>query len=106
MQKLNLDYIVREDCEKEYGGRRKINSHICASGEKNKSDSCEGDSGGPLMGIRLSNYTGQTEVIGITSFGSKRCSSNRPAVHIKVGNFLDWIHRFIIDAITEQSMHT
>merc|ERR1712062_62473 len=66
MQKLNLDFI---DCRSEeaYGRRRKVNSHICASGEKYISDSCKGDSGGPLMGINLLNYTGQTEAVGITS---------------------------------------
>ena len=98
MQKLNLDFI---DCKEAY--RRRRNSHTCASGEKYISDSCKGDSGGPLMGINLSNYTGQTEAVGITSIGSRKCNSYRPAVHTKVGNFLDWINEFIIDAITEQS---
>ena len=68
--KLNLSLVKNDECEKILGYKTRklpISSQICATGEQFKSDSCSGDSGGPLMAFN--KRSGQTEVIGIVSIG-------------------------------------
>ena len=68
--KLNLSLVKNDECEKILGYKTRklpISSQICATGEQFKSDSCSGDSGGPLMAFN--KKSGQTEVIGIVSIG-------------------------------------
>ena len=83
--KLNLSLVKNDQCEKILGYKTKklpISSQICATGEKFKSDSCSGDSGGPLMAFN--NISGQTEVIGIVSIGIRMLKFNRLALMKKV----------------------
>merc|ERR1711962_260509 len=68
LMKLNLSLVKNDECEKILGYKTRklpISSQICATGEQFKSDSCSGDSGGPLMAFN--KKSGQTEVIGIVS---------------------------------------
>ncbi|XP_063834116.1 phenoloxidase-activating enzyme-like [Ostrinia nubilalis] len=64
-------------------------TQICAGGEANK-DSCNGDSGGPLMYEREDVVF---EVLGITSYGEEKCGTvNAPAIYTKVHSYMNWIH--------------
>nr|CAD7428578.1 unnamed protein product [Timema monikensis] len=57
-------------------------------------DACRGDSGGPLMGKIESPTTSQQQTyqLGIVSFGSIPCGSNKaPSVFTRVSEYLDWI---------------
>lgn len=48
---------------------------LCAGGEEGK-DSCNGDSGGPLMGEDLLNgFNPYTYLAGIVSFGPRACGT-------------------------------
>jgi len=62
--------------------------HICAGGESGK-DSCNGDSGGPLLGREddASPYA----LIGIVSGGSSRCGTGAPAIYTRVAYYREWI---------------
>ena len=61
-------------------------TQLCASAVSG-SDSCRGDSGGPLLDL-----TGnQATVIGIVSFGTNKCDSSIPGVYSRVSAYLDWI---------------
>ena len=55
-------------------------------------DSCNGDSGGPLAYKRGDNDE-PWYLIGIVSYGTKKCGIGKPGVYTKVTNYLDWIER-------------
>ncbi|XP_059612049.1 serine protease grass-like [Phlebotomus argentipes] len=66
-------------------------NQFCAGGENNV-DTCKGDSGGPL--VYPGNVRGQRYVqFGIVSAGLKSCgvSNGRPAVYVRVANYMKWI---------------
>lgn len=69
------------------------NSQICAGGKENE-DTCDGDSGGPLMQL---NDDGRWSLVGITSFGwaesgvSYCGTKDLPSVYSKVYSFKKWI---------------
>merc|ERR1711971_307572 len=63
-------------------------TQICADGEKGK-DSCNGDSGGPLIWKDYAN--GPYYQIGLVSFGSKACAKGMPGVYTRVADYMDWI---------------
>ena len=70
-------------------------THFCAGGELGK-DSCNGDSGGGLFSdlIEGQDKTGldrKWEVVGIVSFGSRRCGNGKPGVYTRVSKYLQWI---------------
>ncbi|XP_036322710.1 serine protease 7-like [Rhagoletis pomonella] len=91
-QKLQIPLVDLEQCQRKYW-ERKVNvvkSHICAGGVYAE-DSCEGDSGGPLMRFRNDAWV----LEGIVSFGYKCGLSGWPAVHTRVAQFDDWIRRNI-----------
>ena len=91
--KLSVDLpgVDRASCNKRYNGNTKNmvfrETQICAGGVKGK-DSCNGDSGGPL--IRDENlYWYQT---GIFSFEPSKCGLDRvPFVYTNVASYIDWI---------------
>jgi len=96
---LFLEYKKSAVCESEFQSQTGISefkvqdSQICAAGELG-SDSCKGDSGGPLM--RLDVNEGKYEVIGLTSFGNKNCDSATPGFYTRVYNYLPWITDFMV----------
>lgn len=64
-------------------------TQLCAGGEAGK-DSCNGDSGGPLMNYAL-NDTSQFYIEGIVSFGARCGLGGWPGVYTRVNRYLDWI---------------
>ncbi|GJQ74219.1 hypothetical protein Trydic_g19126 [Trypoxylus dichotomus] len=67
-------------------------SQICVGG--GKADSCNGDSGGPLMtSIEEQDGTQVWYLVGVVSFGyNKPCGTlNRPGIYTSVSQYLDWI---------------
>ena len=64
-------------------------THLCAGGEKGK-DSCSGDSGG---GLFSEVGEGKWQVVGIVSYGSKRCGNGTPGVYTRVSQYLQWIEQ-------------
>jgi len=87
-----FDFVPRED-------------QICAGGEVGK-DSCGGDSGGPLYmryiidGQKKSAYFDNSKpwyLLGIVSFGTKKCGSGNPAIYTRVESFVPWIRENIKD---------
>lgn len=64
---------------------------LCAGGNSH-SDSCRGDSGGPLMYNGNINNIVKTVQLGIVSYGSSACGIiGRPAVYTYVSKYVDWI---------------
>ncbi|XP_045454980.1 phenoloxidase-activating enzyme-like [Melitaea cinxia] len=64
---------------------------ICAGGVEGK-DSCDGDSGGPLMYEKDQYYY----VTGIVSFGAQKCGTpGNPGVYTNVFMYLSWINKVL-----------
>lgn len=67
-------------------------NQICAGGEKGK-DSCNGDSGGPLMYFMVGeDGAKQWYEEGIVSFGPTECGGDlTPAVYTRTARYMNWI---------------
>lgn len=75
------------------------NDQLCTAGQEGR-DTCEGDSGGPLMRFEVleDNGTPRYYLLGIVSFGPRRCgTADLPGVFTKVSNYVDWILRQMAD---------
>lgn len=84
--------VDQQLCQRKFRQRKVeiVDTQLCAGGEFAK-DSCEGDSGGPLM-----RFSGSAWVLeGIVSFGVKCGLKDMPAVHTRVASYDDWIRRKI-----------
>jgi len=62
--------------------------HLCAGGEDGK-DSCNGDSGGPLMARR--NKLSPWQVVGVVSGGTSVCGVGAPGIFTRVTQYRQWI---------------
>lgn len=89
--KVSVPTFDFEMCRQLYRNRNinLVDSQVCAGGNYAQ-DSCNGDSGGPLM----SRENGAWIAEGIVSFGLG-CGVERPAVYTKVQSFLPWIRHQI-----------
>jgi len=67
-----------------------LDSQLCARGQSG-TDSCSGDSGGPLMAV----LRGRWYLAGVVSFGTQRCDSSLPGVYTRVSSFWQWIEGVI-----------
>ncbi|XP_012254493.2 CLIP domain-containing serine protease 14D-like [Athalia rosae] len=93
LRKVTLPIIPYEDCASLYKLRNiKIwYKQICAGGS-NRSDSCSGDSGGPLQTLGMYNGQPRNILYGIVSFGPRDCGLDGvPGVYTKVEYYMDWI---------------
>ena len=70
--------------------RRPITSkQLCAGGQPGQ-DSCNGDSGGPV--VAPTQFGPPYSVVGLVSFGDINCGkSDVPSVNTRVSEYLDWI---------------
>ncbi|XP_007518956.2 granzyme A-like [Erinaceus europaeus] len=94
LREVNVTVIDRRTCNdaKHYDFQPIVgNSMICAGGRNGEDDSCEGDSGSPLIC--------DMEFRGVTSFG-KCGNSQKPGVYILLTNkYVNWIKKTIAGAI-------
>lgn len=84
----NLNVWSDADCRESYG----TDSHICAG--QNGSNTCDGDSGGPLMqSVQVYGARYRHMVLeAIISQGFMACNSKfNPSIGMRVRNFLSWI---------------
>lgn len=63
-------------------------TQLCAGGERDK-DSCNGDSGGPLLHNKGNDR--QHYIEGIVSFGAKCGTAGWPGIYTRVTAYKDWI---------------
>ena len=63
---------------------------FCAGLKEGKSDTCEGDSGGPLY----CKHRGVYVLYGITSVGKNCAVANQPGIYTKVAKVISWIKEY------------
>jgi len=93
-----LDSVPMAECQAVYGVAGKegrlgpisdldiLSSQLCAQGT-GATDSCTGDSGGPLMA-----QVGNTWYLaGVVSFGTQQCDSSLPGIYTRISHFHAWI---------------
>lgn len=99
---VTLDYFANEQCKIHFKTvsvrqlSRNIDdeTQICAGGKYNVSDTCKGDSGGPLMSEN-EWFNVIRNVVGVTSFGKSCVIKGMPAVYTRVSRYLPWIEEII-----------
>jgi hypothetical protein len=89
LMKVDLQVVNLESCKNLPGyGPTKIHGNVICAANPQRS-TCQGDSGGPLI---LTN--GSPSLIGIISWGKKRCNGDgQPGVYTRVASYSDWIQR-------------
>lgn len=80
----DLEYCVRKFQTRQI---RLVSTQLCAGGDFAK-DSCDGDSGGPLM--RLSQQK-QWFLEGVVSFGNRCGLQGWPGIYTNVRSYIIWI---------------
>ncbi|CAK1547620.1 unnamed protein product [Leptosia nina] len=82
-----LPFVKEDHCKRIYADLPLLNV-VCAGGEAGK-DSCDGDSGGPLMYEVEQKYI----AVGVLSFGYRQCGiADRPSVYTNVFKYVKWIN--------------
>ncbi|AWP16012.1 Forkhead box I2 [Scophthalmus maximus] len=94
LKEVAVEVFSSARCKRgDYFGRKFTDNMICAhkvcpdpcDQPHKKEDSCDGDSGGPL----LYNHV----VVGITSNGGKKCGQlKKPGIYTIVSHYTEWIH--------------
>ncbi|GMF38804.1 unnamed protein product [Phytophthora fragariaefolia] len=83
MEEVNVNIISNAECNKGY--RRRITEGMLCAGDGNGKDTCNGDSGGPLIANNV--------LVGIVSWGGK-CGANA-GVYTRVSYVRDYIKNII-----------
>ncbi|VCW53664.1 unnamed protein product [Gulo gulo] len=98
LQCANIQLRSDEECRQVYPGKITANM-LCAGSKEGGKDSCEGDSGGPL----ICNGT----LHGIISWGDFPCGQpNRPGVYTRVSQYVLWIRDTIRKHRTQEQKWT
>lgn len=66
---------------------------MCAGDPNATTDTCEGDSGGPMQ---VPYERGLSMIVGITSFG-EQCASGQPSVYTRVAYYIRWLESRVTD---------
>ncbi|CAB3261925.1 unnamed protein product [Arctia plantaginis] len=98
LQEVQVPIINNTACEAMYqaaGYNEHIpNIFICAGRSKGGADSCEGDSGGPMV---LRRQRDDRFVLGgIISWGIGCAEPNQPGVYTRISEFRDWINQILL----------
>ena len=89
MQWVRVPVITNEKCIKSYGNKIK-QSDICAGYENGGKDSCQQDSGGPLVCM---NNNRKPVITGVVSWGNGCARPSFPGVYKRVSHYMPWIQR-------------
>ncbi|KAI1939452.1 hypothetical protein LOZ66_002764 [Ophidiomyces ophidiicola] len=86
---LHVSVLVndREGCKAAYAkfNQNVTDQMVCAGGEVDGKDSCNGDSGGPLY------EAGTNMPVGIVSWGLECARKGYGGVYVRIGSYSDWI---------------
>jgi len=97
LRDLTLPYLGSETCNgtDSYNGRIK-DAMFCAGFFEGGKDSCQGDSGSPIVKRTVAEDGTVTDVhVGIVSWGDKCAGENKPGVYARTSKRADWIKNTI-----------
>ncbi|XP_059482715.1 trypsin 5G1-like [Neocloeon triangulifer] len=86
--RVEVPLLSQKECRMMMIGPEKITDEMLCAGAKNK-DSCQDDSGGPL--IVQNPKKGKHEVHGIISWGYGCGREGFPGIYARVSKFIDWL---------------
>ncbi|XP_069503750.1 complement factor D-like [Ambystoma mexicanum] len=90
LNEVQVPVIARETCNRRDQYANELTKNMLCAGARRK-DSCEGDSGGPLI-------CGE-KAVGIVSYGNRKCgNSKKPGIYTRISAYTSWI-----DAVLEES---
>ncbi|KAE8741169.1 hypothetical protein FOCC_FOCC013332 [Frankliniella occidentalis] len=97
LQEVSVPVINNSVCETMYHAAGYIehipNIFICAGWRKGGFDSCEGDSGGPMVIQRPEDK--RWVLAGVISWGIGCAEPNQPGVYTRISEFRDWINQIM-----------
>ncbi|XP_076322007.1 serine protease 42-like [Tachypleus tridentatus] len=97
IQNVDVTVITNRECMDMYRKAGYIEHipdiFICAGLSEGGLDSCEGDSGGPMV---IQEENGQWILAGIISWGIGCALPNQPGVYTRITKFSDWINQIIV----------
>ncbi|XP_015121318.1 serine protease lint [Diachasma alloeum] len=93
LQEVQVPVMENSVCQELFttaGHNKKIiESFLCAGYATGEKDSCEGDSGGPLM---MERPDGRWQLVGTVSHGIKCAAPFLPGVYMRTTYFKPWLH--------------
>ncbi|XP_072375860.1 serine proteinase stubble-like, partial [Diabrotica undecimpunctata] len=96
LQEVSVPVINNTVCESMYRAAGYIEHiphiFICAGWRRGGFDSCEGDSGGPMVIQRQDN---RFLLAGVISWGIGCAEPNQPGVYTRISEFRDWINQIL-----------
>lgn len=87
-----------EDCKQSYGDDLATRHVVCAGYKEGQIDSCNGDSGGPLLVERDTRW----HVYGVTSFGDECAKEGKYGIYSKTSAYINWIRRVVTKHTTSR----
>ncbi|XP_036669472.2 serine proteinase stubble isoform X2 [Drosophila suzukii] len=97
LQEVAVPVINNTICESMYRSAGYIEHiphiFICAGWKKGGYDSCEGDSGGPMVLQREADK--RFQLGGVISWGIGCAEANQPGVYTRISEFRDWINQIL-----------
>jgi len=93
LQFVEVPLVSNKRCSEIYGKKTKItDTQLCAGGTANQ-DSCDGDSGGPLIfGLMDKVRVQRFYQIALVSYGPTKCGTRGlPGIYTRVSEYLKWI---------------
>ncbi|XP_055696358.1 trypsin-1-like [Lutzomyia longipalpis] len=87
LMEVSMPIWKQQECIDAFADRI-VSSVMCAGGYDGGQDSCQGDSGAPLM-VMLPNK--RWVIVGIVSWGVQCGKAQRPGVYTRIDSHIDWI---------------
>ena len=94
LQYAEMPFVSRNACQ-EYYGSQVLDDMFCAGYKDGGTDSCNGDSGGPMV----ANTMNQTYQYGIVSWGHVCGAANSPGVYTSIPYHYPWIQETTCGAL-------
>jgi len=95
LKQVSVPLVDDDTCHSTYPQRFDQPTMFCAGLEQGGKDSCNGDSGGPV--VYQDPATGAWKQVGITSWGKGCAEPDEYGVYSKVSAYVDFINQYVTD---------